>query len=483
VTEQIASMLDVTRLLLDLQQATEIAQRFSGCLQPGDLARCATEGLVAQFKMAFARIWLVEPDYTALRLVASSGLYTRIDGSFARVPMGAYKVGKIAQNRVSFLSNALPEEPWVKDREWAIAHQIRGFAGFPLMLGDRVLGVLAVFSHSALSPEFLEVLKVLCAMLSVSIDLIFTQQTAHPLSADPRANGGRSPALSDQLATFLGLGHLTLMGTEQSLSLAQTSLFLQVAEHLSQQDCRYCRLIYGEESVILEALVNLNSGDLSSTEIDAEVDSGRSPLGMVSLWAQYLGGQLSSAILADSQVLQMVLTVPYASPRLSPLQVRIQCQSPLLQLALTQLAAIAQIQVLTSGRGIVPLLTDDEQVLATLTPSAFPVIWVGDRPPHSGAIAARVDLSLDAQQLHRVVEQVNQGRVWDLPPTSAPSPLSAREQEIFALLGEGLRDRDIAQRLIISESTVKFHVNNVLAKLNARTRFQALYQVVKQGWI
>lgn len=35
--------------------------------------------------------------------------------------MRAYKVGKIAQNRVSFLSNHLADEAWVRDREWAIA--------------------------------------------------------------------------------------------------------------------------------------------------------------------------------------------------------------------------------------------------------------------------------------------------------------------------------------------------------------------------
>jgi hypothetical protein len=36
------------------------------------------------------------------------------------------------------LSNNLAEETWVKDRAWAIANQIRGFAGFPLIAGDRL---------------------------------------------------------------------------------------------------------------------------------------------------------------------------------------------------------------------------------------------------------------------------------------------------------------------------------------------------------
>lgn len=68
--------------------------------------------------------------------------------------MEAYKVGKIAQNRVPFLSNQLAGEPWVKDRDWAIANQIQGFAGYPLLAGDRLVGVLAAFSHNPIAPEF-----------------------------------------------------------------------------------------------------------------------------------------------------------------------------------------------------------------------------------------------------------------------------------------------------------------------------------------
>ena len=46
-----------------------------------------------------------------------------------------------------------------------------------------------------------------------------------------------------------------------------------------------------------------------------------------------------------------------------------------------------------------------------------------------------------------------------------------------------LRYRDIADRLIISESTVKFHMNNVLKNLKAQTRYQALHHASLNGWI
>ena len=103
-------LLDPTRILFDLQQGNEIAQRFSGCLEPEEIACRVTHGLVEKFDCAFARLWLLEPDQTALKLVASLGMYTNTNGFFGRVPMGAYKVGKIAQNRVSFSSNNLAAE-------------------------------------------------------------------------------------------------------------------------------------------------------------------------------------------------------------------------------------------------------------------------------------------------------------------------------------------------------------------------------------
>ena len=51
--------------------------------------------------------------------------------------------------------------------------------------------------------------------------------------------------------------------------------------------------------------------------------------------------------------------------------------------------------------------------------------------------------------------------------------LSEREREVLALLAEGLRNREIGERLFISESTVKTHVRHVLDKLQTRNRAEA----------
>jgi DNA-binding NarL/FixJ family response regulator len=59
------------------------------------------------------------------------------------------------------------------------------------------------------------------------------------------------------------------------------------------------------------------------------------------------------------------------------------------------------------------------------------------------------------------------------PPENPVARLSDREREVLALLAEGLRNREIPARLVISEPTVKTHVRHVLEKLRIRNRAEA----------
>lgn len=63
-----------------------------------------------------------------------------------------------------------------------------------------------------------------------------------------------------------------------------------------------------------------------------------------------------------------------------------------------------------------------------------------------------------------------------------PSGLTDREMEVLSLLAEGLSNKDIADRLYISERTVKNHISNVLSKLHLENRVQAALYAQREGY-
>jgi two-component system, NarL family, response regulator LiaR len=65
-------------------------------------------------------------------------------------------------------------------------------------------------------------------------------------------------------------------------------------------------------------------------------------------------------------------------------------------------------------------------------------------------------------------------------PPDKTIKLTEREKEILALIVEGLSNKQIAERLFLSNSTVQFHVSNVLSKLGASKRTEAVYIALKQ---
>jgi DNA-binding NarL/FixJ family response regulator len=73
-----------------------------------------------------------------------------------------------------------------------------------------------------------------------------------------------------------------------------------------------------------------------------------------------------------------------------------------------------------------------------------------------------------------LVEAVLSGQRVVMASADAPEDeLSVREREVLELIGQGLRNREIAERLIVSEATVKTHVRHVLEKLRLRNRAEA----------
>ena len=79
---------------------------------------------------------------------------------------------------------------------------------------------------------------------------------------------------------------------------------------------------------------------------------------------------------------------------------------------------------------------------------------------------------LDPSATARLMARLRQGQEPEPEPDALPG-LTDREREILALIGEGLTNRQIGQRLYLAEKTVKNHVSRLLAKLGVERRIQA----------
>jgi formate hydrogenlyase transcriptional activator len=123
----------------------------------GILHTCA-ETMVRHLDAAFARIWTLNKDGRVLELQASAGMYTRLDGRYSRIPIGEIKIGLIAQERKAHLTNDVQNDPRISDSDWAKTEKMTSFAGYPLVVQDRVVGVMGMFSRKGLAQSTLDAL-------------------------------------------------------------------------------------------------------------------------------------------------------------------------------------------------------------------------------------------------------------------------------------------------------------------------------------
>jgi PAS domain S-box-containing protein len=133
------------------------------------LQKC-TDAMVRHFGAAFARIWTLNDAENVLELQASSGMYTDIDGPYSRVPVGKFKIGLVAQERMPHLSNEVIGDPKVGDQEWAKREGMVAFAGHPLIVGERLVGVMAMFAKERISESTMSAFASLADVIAVGIE-------------------------------------------------------------------------------------------------------------------------------------------------------------------------------------------------------------------------------------------------------------------------------------------------------------------------
>jgi DNA-binding NarL/FixJ family response regulator len=94
--------------------------------------------------------------------------------------------------------------------------------------------------------------------------------------------------------------------------------------------------------------------------------------------------------------------------------------------------------------------------------------------------AANHQALLDPVVQSRLLEAAS-GAARPAPAQDLPDELTPREGEVLALIARGLSNREIADALVVSEATVKTHINHVFSKIGARDRAQAVHYAYTHG--
>ena len=132
-----------------------------------------------------------------------------------------------------------------------------------------------------------------------------------------------------------------------------------------------------------------------------------------------------------------------------------------------------RILVLTSFAG-------DDKVFPAIKAGALGYLLKDSEPAHLVEAIHQVhrgEPSLQPSIAKKVLKELR--RPSARPPT--PDPLTDRELEVLSLVAKGLSNPEIAQRLVITEATVRTHVSNILSKLHLANRVQATLYALQEG--
>jgi signal transduction histidine kinase len=225
--------------LLALSRDVSVALISSSTLQKS-LHLCA-QALVDHLGAAFARIWTLNTTEQMLELQASAGLYTHLDGPHSRVPVGTLKIGLIASERLPHLTNAVIGDPRVSHQEWAKREGMMAFAGYPLIVDEQLVGVMALFARHILSAAVLDAMASVANGIALGIERKrVDDERSLLLSAEQRARAEAETALQVRNAFLSGISHdlktplSSIKGSAQLLQRRLASSQLPDTLHLSE---------------------------------------------------------------------------------------------------------------------------------------------------------------------------------------------------------------------------------------------------------
>ncbi len=150
---------------------SDIGQALTTGKNLREMLQNCCQSIVERLEVPFTRIWTYDSAQNMLVLQGSAGMYTHIDGAHGRIPVNSHsKIGHIAMEKKALLTNKAIGDPQVTDQEWAKREGMVAFAGHPLVVGDMLVGVMALFSKLPLSNFIARSLESVAERIAIGIE-------------------------------------------------------------------------------------------------------------------------------------------------------------------------------------------------------------------------------------------------------------------------------------------------------------------------
>jgi signal transduction histidine kinase len=184
-----------------------------------------------------ARIWSYEPDKQELVLQASSG--DPPPETYDRVAIGRSKIGKIAERGAPFVTNDFANDPRAGNREWAQRAGITAFAGYPLRVGPKVVGVLAVYGRNRFGHDVTGALASIADSIALGIERKLSEDARQVAETELRTNAEQLELINEigkNLTSEIELGPLVQRVTNLATRLAQAQFGAFFYNHHVERD-------------------------------------------------------------------------------------------------------------------------------------------------------------------------------------------------------------------------------------------------------
>jgi signal transduction histidine kinase/CheY-like chemotaxis protein len=193
---QVDRLLRQSATLLTL--SAEVAMALTKGNTLAEMLNCCAESVIQNLDLALVRIWAFDSEKTTLEPIATVARDSEARLADGREPSDRSQIELIAQQQKPYSTNAPIGNARVPDQDWVLQERIMAYSGHPLLVENRLAGVLEIYSRLALSPAILDALAGVAINIALGVERKRAEQSlAMAKEAAEAANRAKSEFLAN----------------------------------------------------------------------------------------------------------------------------------------------------------------------------------------------------------------------------------------------------------------------------------------------